>query len=150
MLLLLFLLNRQLVRVQRSNLGFGDDARKLCLVKRNSELTRKAPISTCKFVIVDFTTLPSFSIRDNGDSLLRSRYLGRHATWEERCVTTLITAAKETTTATAAKTSLSKWIRVFSNFVGFEMSNVGKFLWSWILVDSTEVKKGKEKFVVLC
>lgn len=37
----------------------------------------------------------------------------------------------------------------FSNFVAFKISNVGKFLSSWILVDRTEVKKEKEKFVVL-
>lgn len=35
------------------------------------------------------------------------------------------------------------------DFVAFKISNVGKFLSSWILVDRTEVKKEKEKFVVL-
>lgn len=47
-----------------------------------------------------------------------------------------------------AQTSLSKWIRVFffSNFVAFKMPNVVKFLSSWILLDRTQVKKGKEEF----
>ena len=56
----------------------------------------------------------------------------------------ILSSLLASTTATAAKTSLLKWIRVFSNFVGFfsnllKMANVGEFPWSRFLEDHSQV-----------
>ena len=60
-----------------------------------------------------------------------------------------------TTTATASKTSLKKWIRAASNSfalsaysISFNTSNIGKFFWSWILKDCIKVQEKKKKNVV--
>ena len=57
-------------------------------------------------------------------------------------------------TATAAKTSLQKWIRTASNFIALISSmsigqnNVGSFFWSWILKNCIEVQEEEKKVVV--
>ena len=61
-----------------------------------------------------------------------------------RCELSRVTSPLTTTTATAAKTSLLKWIRAFPNFAAFisiflKMSNVGQFSWTWIFGDHTQV-----------
>ena len=63
--------------------------------------------------------------------------------------------AHATTTATASKTSLKKWIRAASNSfalsaysISFNTSNIGNFFWSWILKDCIKVQEKKKKNVV--
>ena len=54
--------------------------------------------------------------------------------------------------AAAAKTSLKKWNRTSSNFIApysilFSSSNVGNFVWSWILKDCIKVQEKNKKLL---
>ena len=58
-------------------------------------------------------------------------------------------------TATAAKTSLKKWIHVFSNlhrdyFKSLTLSNGLELFWSWTTKNLIQVQKEKENFIFAC
>ena len=69
--------------------------------------------------------------------------------------TRVLKFSNATTTATATKTSLKKWIRAASNFIALILSRLirqmlQKFFGSWILNDCIKVQEKKKEVVVFC
>ena len=69
-----------------------------------------------------------------------------HAAWGTTTAT-----ARATATNTSLKKVNSRCLKLNSAYsTSFNSSNVGKFLWSWILKDCIKVQEKKTKIVVLC
>ena len=125
------------------------------MLKRQKNVNKDSPI---KVMFILRKPVPGRRVTLPAESILANYYMRKKLTHlPER--TALADALhdygplKATTTTTAVKTSLKKWISVLSKLIYLDplnMSNAGDFSWSSISKDFIEVQKEEGKFVVVC